>query len=212
MIEIKRNEPCSFEFEMQITGDAVGEPEVFFDLKATPGLTLCFKAVHAGNGVYSVSLPVLERHVDAGTYPCEICVTIGDHFYVPLVEECTIKDAPKPVVNNLKMTSVVKSPVVSVAAIQQKPAAPSPAAPTITMQPKAVMPADLPPSEEEIEDEEVPVPNYEPPVVGQGTATIRYTPPVREEVEPAKPEAPPKSKEQVQDEEMVSMMLKKRTK
>ena len=128
MIEIKRNEPSKFEFEMQISGDVTGDPGVYFNIRPITGdLSLSFKALPIENGCYEVKLPSLERYLGPGTYPCELSVVIGDHYYVPLIDECVLKDDPKPTISSFRVTSTAAAPTVSV----QPKAAPQAPIPTI---------------------------------------------------------------------------------
>lgn len=105
MIEFKCGEAASFQFEMQVTGDLQGTPAVCFCIKVDDRLALTFKAHEKGQGVYGVDVPALDKYMHPGTYPCEISVILGDHYYVPAVDTCNLRETPKPVVSGISMTS-----------------------------------------------------------------------------------------------------------
>lgn len=142
MIEINYTEPCNFEFEMQITGDATETPAVFFDVMSE-GLKLSFEATHLENGVYQVSLPVLKKHLNSGSYKCDISVLLGEHLFTPLEDTLTLKEPPKPVVNSLsvKQTTPVKPTTIKIESFQavspkSKPIVEAPVKPAAPAAPK----------------------------------------------------------------------------
>lgn len=121
MIEINHAEPCNFEFEMQITGDATDAPKVYFDL-ITEGMTLSFEATHLENGLYQVNLPALKKFLNGGSYKCDISVLLGEHLFTPLEDTVNLKEPPKPVINHFTAKQAPKPTTIKIESFQAKQA------------------------------------------------------------------------------------------
>lgn len=102
MIDFKCGERSTFEFEMQIAGDAVGlTPSASFVI-ITKEIELGFKAVQGSNGFWSVTVPDLAKHLDPGTYPFRVEVILGESYFIPTVGECSLSSTPRPVISGIK--------------------------------------------------------------------------------------------------------------
>jgi hypothetical protein len=120
MVQLEIDKKNEFEFQVEITGDpSKSTPKVEFKI-VSPDLTLAFPTKH-NNGLYEVSIPELTGILQPGKYVCEICVYLGDRYFVPMTESLELKPKIVPVVSSFKMNSVeTEPPEVKVEAVIKK--------------------------------------------------------------------------------------------
>jgi len=113
----KRNE---FEFQVDITGDdSKTAPIVEFKIVA-PNVTLAYPTKKV-NGLYEVAIDPLTGVLEPGKYTCEICVYLGDRFFVPMHESLELKPKIVPVVSHFTMNKVeAETPQIRVEAVTKK--------------------------------------------------------------------------------------------
>ena len=105
MLTFKLTENNSFEFTMQISGDAAGEPETMFVFK-DGARRHCFEAKHHGQGQYSVIIPEMKGVIKTGEYQGEIWVVLNDKIFKPISETIKFEEEVKPVISNMKESLV----------------------------------------------------------------------------------------------------------
>jgi len=120
MVQLEIDKKNEFEFQVEITGDSSkSTPKVEFKI-VSPDLTLAFPTKH-NKGLYEVSIPELTGILQPGKYVCEICVYLGDRYFVPMTESLELMPKLVPVVSGFKMNSVeTEPPAVKVEAVVKK--------------------------------------------------------------------------------------------
>lgn len=100
MLTLDLNEGSKFQFQLEITGDndTGAKPIVEFKI-VTPELSLSFPTKFTGS-VFEVAIPKLANIVPSGKYSCELCVIMGDRYFVPLTEQVELKQPTQAVVSN----------------------------------------------------------------------------------------------------------------
>lgn len=156
MINLKHSTPSIFEFDMSMSGDLPGQIDVYLRIFFPNFGYTAFKAEHGTNGHYTVCIPALNNF-PSGEFDCDIHVMVGDHFFVPFVDKCTIKDEPKPTIQNIS----------SVAA--------KPSAPTIVLTPTP--PPILTPIPEAAQSKQLELEPIKPEPPASRFANESYTPP-----------------------------------
>jgi len=111
----KKNE---FQFNMEITGDESGKtPIVEFRVKSSK-VSLSFPAVKTGH-LYEVAIDPLDGILTPGDYVCEVCVFLGDRYFVPVQEKMQLKPKLVPVVGEFKINEETP-PEIKVESFQMK--------------------------------------------------------------------------------------------
>lgn len=107
------------QFEMDISGHVNSPPKVEFRI-VSEVMSLSFPAKQIGS-LYEVTIEPLEKIIPAGSYTCEICVYMGDRFFVPVQETVEFVEKVVPVVKNFTVNKVsAPAPMITVESVVEK--------------------------------------------------------------------------------------------
>lgn len=115
-MEIELNKASKFTLEMKIDGEVASAqpPQMRFSIIGE-SMTVSINAKRIENGIYEISIPVLEGVLGAGEYDANVEVFIDGKHFVPLKESIVLKQEPKPTVKiSESVTESIPEPVVTV--------------------------------------------------------------------------------------------------
>lgn len=120
MLQIEIDKRNEFQFQVDITGDdSKVSPIVEFKI-VSQNVTLAYPTKKI-NGLYEVAIDPLSGVLEPGKYTCEICVYLGDRFFVPMHESLELKPKIVPVVSQFTMNKVeAEAPTVKVESVTKK--------------------------------------------------------------------------------------------
>lgn len=137
MLEIKCGEVASFEFGLELSGDATGALTTSFSVVHPAGYSVRFPVDRLEGGMYRVSFPLLDAIFPPGEHECALEVIVGDRYFKPFTEVVKLIEPLKAVVTSVAKVNATPAPTVTaVSAVRVAPEAaplqttPMPAPPT----------------------------------------------------------------------------------
>lgn len=119
MIEIKHGESGVYDFGLEISGDANGQPTLRMVIAHPNGYLLSFPASKfEGGGGYRVCLPCLDCMLPSGQHPYVLEVVLGDRIFYPLSDTLNIVEPPRV---NATVSSVNSATAPTITAYAPQP-------------------------------------------------------------------------------------------
>jgi hypothetical protein len=115
----------NIQFEMDITGHVDSPPKVEFRI-ISEAMNVSFPAKQTGS-IYEVTIEPLEKIIPAGLYTCEICVYMGNRFFVPIQETVEFVEKVVPKIKNFTVNKIsAQPPTITIESVVEKAPAETP--------------------------------------------------------------------------------------